>query len=1245
MIPSTTNKLLVAEDWTKIYQTFRNADFKSYDFETLRRTMINYLRENYPEEFNDYIDSSEFIALVDLIAYLGQNLSFRIDLNARENFLETAERRESILRLARLINYNVKRNVPANGFLKIASVATTENVIDSNGINLSNSIVGWNDPTNASWYQQFIAIMNSAMSGTSTFGKPSAKDTINGIASEQYKINTNSSGVPIYTFSKNVGGSQMSFELVSSSFTGKSYVYEETPSPANQLGIIFKNDNGGSGSANTGFFVQFCQGSLATANFSITTPVPNEVVGVNVPDINDTDVWLWQLSADGTKHETLWSKVPALTGNNVIYNSLSNSERNIYGVTTRENDQIDLNFADGSFGNLPSGAFKLYYRQSNGLQYSIKPEQMNNISVQIPYTSKSGQSHNLTIILSLQYTVTNSASAESNATIKVNAPQAYYTQNRMVTAEDYNIAPLTVNSNILKIKSINRTSSGISKYFELSDISGNFSSTNIFSNDGVLYKQNKEYNFDFTFSNRNEIFAMVKSQLATIIDSPSVKSFYFDNFTRPSLVDDGATWYQSNVTTNQTRGYFNSPIKDPAGPISIGAYGTGNFSFFQPGALIKFVPPVNQVSGLPQYFNTNGTINALPNDTTRPYKWVQLVGVTGDGANNGLGNLDDGTGPVILTSTVVGDGTLENSSIPVSIIPKFQNILSYAMEIEIVNIIASKRNFGLSFNDTTKTWYIISDSNLDLTSAFSLSLQGNISNINKDASWMVAFEWTGKKYKVRYRTTEHIFESDKETAFFVDTTKKNYDFTTDTVIKDKIAVLGINRITETPTVIYSSNERTPYTITTRTLTTASSTSSNILHVDTTGLIANRFKVIHPFIGTNSQALVVFVNTLTNYIKFDNTLTSALSTNTAVVFAQTFNIKEADYTYSNTPEQLVSLGIDYNWQIDSAIIESDGYVEPKKVLVSFFDYNEDGQIDDPNSFNNIVAPYSVSPVTGYRDKFVYFAVSTDGLRYNLTSTVILAYPNEQTVPAPVVNSLYYFYDANVNVIKQYTENGYVLNTTYYAKSGRSNLKFHYVHNSGQERRIDPSKSNVVDIYVLDKTYDLTFRNWLASSIGSEPLTPTTQSLEENYSAELEPIKSISDEIIFHPAKYKVLFGSQASLPLQATFKAVRNPAKIISTTDIQTRILSAIEDFFAIDNWEFGQVFNFGELSTYVMNIMSPDITNFVIVPTSSTNFGSLYQITCQSNEIFVNGATVNNIQVIDSLTASELNLSSMVTSG
>ena len=142
-ITQRQNRLLLAEDWKRIYQSFRNAEFQSYDFDNLRRVMIAYLRENYPDDFNDFVESSEYVALIDLIAYIAQALSFRVDLNARENFLETAERRNSVLRLARLINYNAKRNLPATGLLKIDAISTSEDVFDSTGTNLANSNIIW----------------------------------------------------------------------------------------------------------------------------------------------------------------------------------------------------------------------------------------------------------------------------------------------------------------------------------------------------------------------------------------------------------------------------------------------------------------------------------------------------------------------------------------------------------------------------------------------------------------------------------------------------------------------------------------------------------------------------------------------------------------------------------------------------------------------------------------------------------------------------------------------------------------------------------------------------------------------------------------------------------------------------------------------------------------------------------------------------------------------------------------------
>lgn len=254
------NNLLLTEDWQKIYQSFRNADFQSYDFENLRRVMIDYLRTNYPEDFNDYIESSEYLALIDLIAYIGQSVAFRVDLNARENFLELAERRDSVLRLARLISYNPKRNIAATGMMKFNTVSTTESVLDSNGRNLAGQFVTWNDASNDNWYDQFIKIINAALPTTQQFGNPVDEGTIYGVPTAQYRFNATNTDVPIHSFTKTIAGRSMDFEITSTTFNGKTYVYEEAPKVGNKIACVYSDDGYGAGSPNTGFFSTLYRG-------------------------------------------------------------------------------------------------------------------------------------------------------------------------------------------------------------------------------------------------------------------------------------------------------------------------------------------------------------------------------------------------------------------------------------------------------------------------------------------------------------------------------------------------------------------------------------------------------------------------------------------------------------------------------------------------------------------------------------------------------------------------------------------------------------------------------------------------------------------------------------------------------------------------------------------------------------------------------------------------------------------------
>lgn len=1078
-IPATNSKLLVTEDWQKIYQSYPNAEFQSYDFDTLRRILISYLQENYPEDFNDFIESSEYIALVELIAYLGQNLSFRIDLNARENFLETAQRRDSILRLAQLVSYIPKRNVPASGLLKISAIATSENVSDITGMNLANNTIVWNDPTNSNWYQQFVTIINSAMPTGMTFGSPNDRGTIGGILTEQYILNSSNADVPIYSFTQNINGSSTDFEIVPATFSGKNYIYEDTPRPAGPIEIIYQNDNQGSGSPNTGFFCLFKQGSLALNSFSISNPVPNEIVGINVNSVNNSDVWLWQLNVAG-KPTKLWTQVPAITGNNVIYNSISQNDRNIYSISTRDQDQIDITFSDGNFGNLPTGNFSLYYRQSNGSTYSITPEQMSGIVVTIPYIDKLGLNQNLTLILSLEYTVSNSAPTESNATIQRNAPQAYYTQNRMVTGEDYNIAPLTYTSNVLKVKSINRVSSGISKYFDLNDVSGKYSSTNIFCDDGAIAKFTTSTSFSFSFAGQNDIWAAIKTKLNPIINDPALHSFYLDVYRSyvPIIVPANLLykWQFVNSVAGQSRGYFTGSTNGlnsfpiPVGPL----YSSLSYSMYYvtPGAMIKFAAP-KDINNKTQYFLPDGTVVSVSSYNTTEFYWTTVQQVIGTGSNNGLGQLSDGTGPIIFTNLI------PNGCVPVEIVPAFVNTLGTTFESNIVNLCAQEVTFGITFDPVYRNWKFIFGGDLNvnyLDPSMMFNNAGDISGTNKDASWLVSFKWqpASQTYLVTTKIVQYVFQSANQTGFYVDNSSINFDYINNTVVRDKINILSVN-----------SNPTTGY----------------------------------------------------------------------------------------------PLPNDYLWQIDGTFVESDGYIDPSMVLISYYntlDSQQFSQIVNPDIFNNIIS--------------------------NNNTTMMI---NGSSIILP----------------------------------GRSGLKFQYQHNPSNDIRVDPSKSNIIDIYMLTSDYDSAFRNWILTGIGTKPIPPTSLSLENNYSANLEPIKTISDQIIYQPASYKILFGNNASENLQATFKVVKSATSTLSDNAVKASILTAINDFFNLDNWDFGQSFYFSELSTYIMNLLTPDITNFLIVP-NSTTFGNLYEISCQTNEIFISGATAENIQVISAATAAQLNINS-----
>lgn len=1119
-INTRQNSLLVAENWKKIYQTFQEADFTSYDFETLRKSMIDYLKTYYPEDFNDFTESSEYIALIDLIAFMGQSLAFRTDLNARENYIDTAERRDSILKLARLVSYNPKRNISAAGLLKIDSVTTTEAVVDSNGLNLTGVVVNWNDSTNDSWLEQFNTVINAGLSTSQVIGKPGNTQTIDGVRTEEYSINIIPSVLSTYQFEQGIEGVNMTFEAVSATSLGKSYIYEVAPKTNSFFNILYRNDNYGNGSNDTGFFVYFKQGTLASQDFSFSGAIPNRVQSFSNGNVNNTDVWVYDLDANGTVNN-LWTSVPAVAGVNVIYTK--QSQRNLYQINSRAGDQIDLVFGDGSFANIPQGNFRIYYRSGTGLTYKITPDEMQNITVAIQYVSRTGRAETLTMRASLQYSVANATSRETLEQIRQRAPQTYYTQNRMITGEDYNIVPFTSFTNIIKVKSINRTSSGLSRFLDTLDTTGKFSSTNVVGTDGIVYSNPFVRNFKSMLFSNASIVNMINQQLvAEIIASTEMMHLYYANY--PTYAVLNCAWNLSTVGSNSSTGYFTRNLK----PLPIaGRVGGDTAGYIRKGAIIRFDAPAGYYLDV-----NNNLLPGIPSQITDHLFVCAGVGeVFGDGTNNGLGNFTSGIGPVTL-NIKIPTGCLVGTVYPV-----FKNNFTSTFTNSVVDLVQGFKTFGIRYDSVKQYWAVIKEENIG-TGEFSLADQGDDSATGLDRSWLIKAMFSDNVYNIYYCGLEYVFQSAGETTFFFDKKNKTYDTKTGTVLYDQITVLKVN-------------------------------------------------------------------------------------------------PQAD---SAAP-----LGYDYTWYIDKPIIGTDGFSSSDKILVTFQDSNGDNIPTDPSLFESIVVP-TVNPTA----KFVYFRLVPGYERFQDTISVntSLVFSRYATYADIQANRRTFqpgqiFYATTDNVFYQ-LNSAMILSilTDYVAKIGRQSLSFQYKHNSPSNRRIDPASSNINDLYLLTSSYWNDYKNWIqdTSNKVSKPLAPTTQELSADFDS-LNDQRSVSDTIIFNSAMFKPIFGKKADSSLQAIFKVVKNSAIATSDNDIKSSVINAINTYFDINNWDFGEIFYFSELSAYLHQVLTPNIASIVIVPANANvGFGNLYQINANPYEIIISAATVENVEIITSLSASQLNM-------
>ena len=1140
--------LFAAEDFTVVYDSFKQANFKAYDYDTIRSAMVDYIRDNYPENFNDWISSSEFVALLEMIAFMGHNLAFRVDLASRENFLSTAERRASVLRIADFLGYNPARALPARGLLKITSAKTTQNVYDVSGSSLKNVEVDFVDDQDPNSYQNFILIMNEIFAKSNQFGKPKSSKIINDISTEVYGTSIAPNQDIVFPFRARVNGNNENFEIVNQYIDSDSLLSEPSPSPDSSFNIVYRNDNQGIASANSGFFVGFKQGKLQFTDYTAETAVSNLSLAINNSNINNLDVWVQNVDGDGTVL-TEWTPTDTTFGVSAIFSAIQNKIRTLYSVKTLENDNVSINFGDGVFADVPRGIIRAWYRTGLNSTYTLNTDDVGTISFSFKYVAQDNNEYIASFTAELTEAVNNASSKESVSSIKTNAGRTFAAQNRMVTAQDYSVLPLTVGDNVRKIKSINRTHSGHSRFIDINDPTAQYQNVNIVGDDGYIYSEDSLSRTTVSLPTSLTDDQFFDKHISNLISNPETINLYYQKYDPISVAfssDSGSyQWNQVTKSTSNSTGYItrNSAVE------RVGASASTVMENIKVGSIVEFIEsPYNQgslgnqgdqlviVNGGSGYTSTptvtfkgtgtgasatavvtNGVITSITlinggSGYINPVT-VEITGGGGTGASaiatatsadkiwarvtklneDGLG-IDDITGTATGRDSAGAGAIVVNRTIPNTarvsrVFPSYNTQFTKTDKQNIVSQLRLNNTFGLRYDNQVNKWVIITSNDLapnsvNSTGNWSLQNAGNTTGNNLDNSWIVKISYSSDKWTILTRRFRVVFGSEKSVRFYNQNSLPKFDTETNKPNRDNIKIFGTNK----------RSDNSPY----------------------------------------------------------------------------------------------SLGDDVNFYGYRYYTENDGHSDDHKIIATISNLNNELYPDNPLAFKELVGLSTVETTT----------VTEDGFDY--------------TVIDP---------DANTGSL-----------------SGRKSLTFMWKRIADSEQRIDPSISNIIDTFVLTNAYDLKYRNWLANDRTQEtlPKPPTSDELRQQFKS-LDNKKSISDSIIYRSAKYKPLFGETADSSLQARFRVVKVKGTTLTDTEIKNRVLGAIDEFFNLDNWEFGETFFFTELSAYVHNQLLGIIGSIVIVPVQEdSSFGNLFQVTPNSDEIFIPDISLNSIDIVTSYTSANL---------
>ena len=88
--------------------------YTNREFNTIKQGLVDYAKRYYPDIYKDFSEASFGSLMMDTVAYAGDILSFYLDYQTNESFLDTAIEYDNILRLGEQVGY--KQQLRSNSF-------------------------------------------------------------------------------------------------------------------------------------------------------------------------------------------------------------------------------------------------------------------------------------------------------------------------------------------------------------------------------------------------------------------------------------------------------------------------------------------------------------------------------------------------------------------------------------------------------------------------------------------------------------------------------------------------------------------------------------------------------------------------------------------------------------------------------------------------------------------------------------------------------------------------------------------------------------------------------------------------------------------------------------------------------------------------------------------------------------------------------------------------------------------------